>query len=157
MIHIYNTFDQLEGGMTMPRKRTEKEAEASASTFIPKRRISLKKSLELEFKTEAAGSEGTNQVDLSSVVSKREKIALLAYTYWMQRGCQGGSPEEDWFRAERELDTQPSARLLEKESRAPRKARSGKLSAEESQFHTMPFMDNSKYQRSKDIPKRSQK
>jgi hypothetical protein len=27
----------------------------------------------------------------------------LAYLYWEARGCQGGSPEEDWLRAEREL------------------------------------------------------
>jgi hypothetical protein len=32
----------------------------------------------------------------------REAIAHLAYSYWEQRGCQGGSPEEDWLRAEHE-------------------------------------------------------
>jgi len=32
-----------------------------------------------------------------------EQIAILAYSYWEERGCQGGSPEEDWLRAEREL------------------------------------------------------
>ena len=32
-----------------------------------------------------------------------EKIAQLAYSYWEARGCREGSPEEDWFRAEREL------------------------------------------------------
>jgi hypothetical protein len=40
---------------------------------------------------------------LSSAVSLQEKISLLAYTYWEQRGRKGGSPEEDWFRAEREI------------------------------------------------------
>jgi len=33
----------------------------------------------------------------------REEIAALAYSYWEARGRQGGSPWEDWFRAEREL------------------------------------------------------
>ena len=33
----------------------------------------------------------------------REDIARLAYSYWEARGCQDGSPEEDWIRAEREL------------------------------------------------------
>jgi hypothetical protein len=33
----------------------------------------------------------------------REEIARLAYTYWEVRGGQGGSAEEDWYRAEREL------------------------------------------------------
>jgi hypothetical protein len=33
-----------------------------------------------------------------------ERVARLAYFFWEARGCQGGSPEEDWFRAERELN-----------------------------------------------------
>ncbi|HWC97169.1 MAG TPA: DUF2934 domain-containing protein [Candidatus Sulfopaludibacter sp.] len=32
-----------------------------------------------------------------------ETVAALAYSYWVARGCQGGSPEEDWLRAEHEL------------------------------------------------------
>ena len=32
-----------------------------------------------------------------------EAVAQLAYSYWEARGCQGGSPEEDWIRAEQEL------------------------------------------------------
>jgi len=32
-----------------------------------------------------------------------EEIARLAYSYWEARGRQGGSAEEDWFRAEQEL------------------------------------------------------
>lgn len=32
-----------------------------------------------------------------------EEIATLAYLYWEARGCQGGSPDEDWTRAENEL------------------------------------------------------
>jgi hypothetical protein len=30
----------------------------------------------------------------------REKTSLLAYLFWLARGCPIGSPEEDWFRAE---------------------------------------------------------
>ena len=33
----------------------------------------------------------------------QEQIACLAYSYWEARGCQGGSSEEDWLRAEQEL------------------------------------------------------
>jgi hypothetical protein len=33
----------------------------------------------------------------------QEEIAELAYSYWEARGGMGGSPWEDWFRAEREL------------------------------------------------------
>ncbi len=33
----------------------------------------------------------------------QEQIAVLAYSYWEARGCQGGTPDEDWFRAEHEI------------------------------------------------------
>jgi hypothetical protein len=32
-----------------------------------------------------------------------DAIAALAYRYWQERGCPIGSPEEDWYRAERAL------------------------------------------------------
>ncbi len=32
-----------------------------------------------------------------------EDVAALAYSYWVARGYRGGTPEEDWLRAEREL------------------------------------------------------
>lgn len=31
------------------------------------------------------------------------EIAVLAHRLWLDRGCPEGSPEEDWFLAEREL------------------------------------------------------
>jgi hypothetical protein len=37
------------------------------------------------------------------------EIAALAYTYWAERGCQGGSAEEDWARAEKELRARATA------------------------------------------------
>jgi hypothetical protein len=38
-----------------------------------------------------------------------EEVAQLAYLYWEARGCQGGSPEEDWLRAEIELRSRSQA------------------------------------------------
>ena len=35
--------------------------------------------------------------------SFQDAVARLAYKYWEARGCQGGSPEADWLRAERKL------------------------------------------------------
>ena len=32
-----------------------------------------------------------------------EEISRRAYSYWEARGYQGGTSQEDWFRAEREL------------------------------------------------------
>lgn len=37
-----------------------------------------------------------------------EVIARLAYQYWQERGCPDSSPEEDWFRAEADLQKQAS-------------------------------------------------
>ena len=45
-------------------------------------------------------SSETESVDLDP-----EAIARLAYTYWEARGGAGGTPEDDWFRAEHELVT----------------------------------------------------
>jgi hypothetical protein len=33
-------------------------------------------------------------------------VAALAYQLWHARGCPDGSPETDWFQAERELSSQ---------------------------------------------------
>jgi hypothetical protein len=35
-----------------------------------------------------------------------EDIAVLAYSYWLERGQPDGSAEEDWLRAESELSEQ---------------------------------------------------
>ena len=35
--------------------------------------------------------------------ASHEAIAQLAYSYWEARGRPGGSADEDWYRAEREL------------------------------------------------------
>ena len=43
-----------------------------------------------------------NQPATTKMVS-REEIAQLAYSYWADRGYQGGNPHEDWIRAEAEL------------------------------------------------------
>jgi hypothetical protein len=40
---------------------------------------------------------------------EQDEIAHLAYTYWLQRGGKGGTPEEDWLRAEKELRQHQSA------------------------------------------------
>ena len=32
-----------------------------------------------------------------------DEIARLAHSYWLERGDELGSPDEDWLRAERDL------------------------------------------------------
>ena len=41
--------------------------------------------------------------DDSFTAPTHEEISRLAYSYWESRGERGGSPWEDWLRAEREL------------------------------------------------------
>lgn len=36
-------------------------------------------------------------------LSPREQMDALAHALWMDRGCPVGSPEVDWFEAERRL------------------------------------------------------
>jgi hypothetical protein len=48
-------------------------------------------------------SAGERNVGCDVPRPKTGEIACLAYAYWEARGCQGGSAEEDWFRAEAEL------------------------------------------------------
>jgi hypothetical protein len=38
-----------------------------------------------------------------SAVASREEIARLAYQLWDERGRPEGSPDADWFRAEKQL------------------------------------------------------
>jgi hypothetical protein len=42
-------------------------------------------------------------VEAEIVELPQDEIALLAYSYWEERGRPEGSPEEDWYRAEAEL------------------------------------------------------
>ena len=39
----------------------------------------------------------------SDLIREREETARIAYLFWEARGYQGGSPDDDWFRAEQEL------------------------------------------------------
>ena len=59
--------------------------------------------------------------------STYEEIALRACHLWEKRGCPIGSPEEDWFRAEKEIRSEQAARDEEvrarnKRVRTPRSA-----------------------------------
>ena len=94
----------------MPTKRTKENdiavPAASApvrrkSAAIPRAKHGLKRSPAAATpETEAAVEVVTVEATYAPAESE---IAALAYTYWAGRGCQGGSPEEDWLRAEQEL------------------------------------------------------
>jgi len=41
--------------------------------------------------------------------AKKREIAALAYEFWLSRGFQRGSPQEDWLRAQRAVCPQRPA------------------------------------------------
>jgi hypothetical protein len=100
--------DRQKTGTTIAKKQTTKGPNASALTPKSEKPVSAKRASGLSFKIEATGSPEANQDTRSSSVSKREMIALLAYSFWEQRGGQSGSAEEDWFRAERVIALEQS-------------------------------------------------
>jgi Protein of unknown function (DUF2934) len=60
-----------------------------------------------------------NQNEGRKMTIPQEEVSVHAYYLWQRRGCPIGSPEEDWFRAEREVlttkpaETRPLASRLE--------------------------------------------
>jgi hypothetical protein len=54
-------------------------------------------------KKPARTDEAVMQPDDDMSAPTQEAIARLAHSYWEARGGHGGSPWEDWFRAEQEL------------------------------------------------------
>jgi hypothetical protein len=50
--------------------------------------------------------------DPERIASGHDKIALRAYELWQERGRPMGSPQTDWFRAEREIQSQAETTAL---------------------------------------------
>jgi Protein of unknown function (DUF2934) len=104
----------------MPKKRTAENelVGPAASAAMPPRRKSTprartKRTAEPS-ETPAARITGTvadaveTAADTVSTPTY-EEVAQLAYSFWEARGCQGGSPDEDWRRAEEQLRKRASA------------------------------------------------
>jgi hypothetical protein len=83
----------------MTSKRTNKTDTLSAGGSVRRSRGSGATHSRKQGTVVAASSE-TESVDLDP-----EAIARLAYSYWEAHGGAGGTPEDDWFRAEHELVT----------------------------------------------------
>src|SRR4051794_9234853 len=88
----------------MPRttKKTS-ESELSAAAEPKRRRTAAAPSAAASHK-HTKSKKATEVADTPAPRTvTQEDIAALAYSYWEARGYHGGSPEEDWLRAEREL------------------------------------------------------
>ena len=72
---------------------------AAAAASPAKRRVQRTKHAQVDGKVSTVSETIVQQ----EMVVDREAVARLAYSYWEARGFVGGSPEEDWLRAEREI------------------------------------------------------
>jgi hypothetical protein len=82
-----------------PRKSASRASTSAAQGS--RKKLASPTSIQPPEATQAVES-GSSRI-LDGAVTVHEQIALLAYSYWESRGCQGGSPEEEWYRAEREI------------------------------------------------------
>jgi hypothetical protein len=85
----------------MPRKTvTDKNIVVSASAPARHKPAAKRQNRPVAPATETVEAPVAQPV---AALPSQEQIASLAYLYWEARGCQGGSPESDWLRAEQEL------------------------------------------------------
>jgi len=72
----------------MARPNSSKPKQGTPAELAQAKRISA----------DAVGGNGN-----PNLFPERGETARVAYSFWEARGYQGGSPDEDWFRAEHEL------------------------------------------------------
>jgi hypothetical protein len=53
--------------------------------------------------TRKTSSIAGSQINRETINPDYNTVGTLAYELWVKRGCPIGSPEEDWFQAERVL------------------------------------------------------
>jgi len=94
----------------MLRKARKTERKSVAETLDSSTSVSNSEKSTLVSAADADSSQNAQPENMNASVSFQEKIALLAYSYWEERGRQEGSPEEDWFRAEKKILSQISSR-----------------------------------------------
>jgi hypothetical protein len=82
----------------MTSKRTNKTDTLSAVGTVRRSRGATHSRKSGATVATSSETESSDRVD-------QEAIARLAYSYWEARGGVGGTPEDDWFRAEHELLT----------------------------------------------------
>ncbi len=74
----------------------------AAAAASPEKRRALRPKVSETLTSEVSSSHQARTAVQDSTVD-REAVARLAYSYWVARGYVGGSAEEDWLRAEREI------------------------------------------------------
>ena len=90
------------------RKATSRKATGTAAVRQSVRVIPAQRASKSRPRVPKAAFAPANEA-MNPAVPDREEISLLAFSYWEARGCQGGSPEEDWYQAEREIQRRKKA------------------------------------------------
>jgi len=80
------------------------------------RKLQDKKSASHDVEAGVRATVGTAPSTSKEEIDERA-IARRAYQLWLERGCPEGSPEEDWYHAERELGI--AGKPAEQEDSAP--------------------------------------
>jgi Protein of unknown function (DUF2934) len=83
----------------MPRKRIAENDLVLSAAAPPRRKLASARRV----KYTASPAEKPLEPTAAVCEPSPDEIARLAYSYWEARGYAGGSPEEDWLRAQREL------------------------------------------------------
>ena len=69
-----------------------------------------------------------------------DAIRQLAYQLWLDRGCSGGSPEEDWFRAE-EILGDDHRELLQQAGDGSERRQAGEQKVDQAVDQSFPASD----------------
>jgi hypothetical protein len=97
----------LESPVSVPVTKKPR-TKAAASSAVEKTAKATAPRRKATPKTKVADSPNVSIANLSDAIETQQQIdartiAELAYQSWLERGCPMGSPQEDWYRAEREL------------------------------------------------------
>jgi hypothetical protein len=57
-------------------------------------------------------SQTESKNETKNTASDHDRIAEVAYTLWLKRGCPTDSAEDDWLRAEQELKNRATRQAL---------------------------------------------
>jgi hypothetical protein len=95
----------VPGGAAEPGRGTAEAREGESAT----RAVAERKPPTAASHTTADSAPQKSPVTMSSNISD-EEIRRRAYELYESRGGNGGSPEDDWYRAERELRARKSSK-----------------------------------------------
>jgi hypothetical protein len=84
------------------KKATTKAATAAKPAAVKPRKTATKKSTD-SVTAGVVAANGHGLLAAKDSTLSYDAVALLAHSYWQQRGHKHGHHEDDWFRAEQEL------------------------------------------------------